>query len=136
MRLLRLFLVLVLGVALIGLAIANRGLVSVNLLPASVSSWLGGSWSVKAPMFLVILLALLIGMVLGMLWEWLRESPLRAESGRRAQQLTDLERETGHLRKTFSAPKDEVLAILDAPKPDSAARAPAQPPSGNVPALR
>lgn len=117
MRLLRLILVVVLAVLLVGIALANRSLVTVGLFPAGLAAWLGGQFAVTMPLFLVILLSLLIGVVLGLIWEWLRESGIRALAQRRGFELVRVEREAGQLRKTFSAPKDDVLAILDAPKP-------------------
>lgn len=133
MRLIRLLFVVLLGLVLVGLAVANRGPVTVNLLPGSVANWLGGRWSVEAPVFLVILLALLAGVVGGMLWEWLREAAMRGESAARAHRLAELERETGDLRQTFSAPRDDVLAIIDAPR--AASKAGPAPTAGGAPAL-
>ena len=60
-----------------------------------------------------------IGMLLGLIWEWLRESQLRTESARRARDIAQLEREVGGLRTRNAQPRDEVLAILDAPAAQS-----------------
>lgn len=116
MRVLRLILVVVLAVLLIGIALANRSLVTVGLFPAGLATWLGGQFAVTMPLFLVIFLAILTGLVLGLIWEWLRESGIRTLAQRRSFELVRVEREAGQLRKTFSAPKDDVLAIIDAPK--------------------
>ncbi|MDN3711694.1 hypothetical protein QWZ10_07340 [Paracoccus cavernae] len=64
--------------------------------------------------------AIMFGVVIGLVWEWLREAGLRAESNRRAQALAKLERELGHLRTTHSGPQDEVLAILEQAKSGNA----------------
>ena len=122
MRYLRMLFVAVLAISLLTVALANRQIVDVSLFPGQFGQYLGGTWSARMPLFLVILLSLLIGMVLGLIWEWLRESHLRQESNRRAFELRQLEREVGGLRTTHAAPRDEVLAILDAPR---AAPAPA-----------
>ena len=138
MRYLRMMFVVVLAVVLLTVALANRQMVSVSLFPGQFGQFLGGTWTATMPLFLVILLSLLIGMVLGLIWEWLRESHLRQESSRRAFELQRLEREVGGLRVTHSAPRDDVLAILDAPAsaPSSASAAPAAPPAmGTAPAL-
>lgn len=124
MRYLRMLFVAVLAISLLTVALANRQIVDVSLFPGQFGQYLGGTWSARMPLFLVILLSLLIGMVLGLIWEWLRESHLRQESNRRAFELRQLEREVGGLRTTHAAPRDEVLAILDAPR---AAPAPAVP---------
>lgn len=133
MRYLRMLFVAVLAISLLTVALANRQIVDVSLFPGQFGQYLGGTWSARMPLFLVILLSLLIGMVLGLIWEWLRESHLRQESNRRAFELRQLEREVGGLRTTHAAPRDEVLAILDAPR---AAPAPAVPGQTTLPAPR
>ena len=131
MRYLRMLFVAVLATSLLTVALANRQIVDVSLFPGQFGQYLGGTWSARMPLFLVILLSLLIGMVLGLIWEWLRESHLRQESNRRAFELRQLEREVGGLRTTHAAPRDEVLAILDAPR-----AAPAVPGQTSLPAPR
>lgn len=140
MRYLRMLFVVVLAVALITLALANRQIVDVSLLPAQVGQYLNGTWSARMPLFLVIMLSLLVGMVLGLVWEWMREAHLRQESSRRAFELQKLEREVGGLRQTHAAPRDEVIAILDARRaapPAATAPAPgSSPAAGRLPAAR
>lgn len=136
MRYLRMFFVAVLAIAMITVSLANRELVQVSLLPGQFAAYVGHSWTARMPLFLVILLALLVGMVLGLVWEWLRAAHLRQELGRRAVALASLEREVGGLRTQHAAPRDEVLAILDAPRPAAVGQAPRPLPTGSVPALR
>lgn len=120
MRFIRLVFVVLLAVALIGIALANREVVSLNVLPANLGAYLGIDWVLTMPLFLLVFLAMLAGMVLGLIWEWLRESHLRAESKRRAHEISKLEREVGQIRQQHRAPKDDVLAILDNGKPTKA----------------
>lgn len=120
MRFLRLLFVTLLGLFLILLALANREIVTLNAFPAQFGQFLGGQWSVRMPLFLVLFLAIAFGMLMGLIWEWLREAHLRRESTYRAQQVAKLEREVGSLRDRHVAPRDEVLAIVD-----SAPRTPA-----------
>lgn len=120
MRYVRMLLVALLAIILVGVALANRQLVSVSLFPGRLDRYMGGDWQVQMPLFLVIILALLAGMILGLIWEWMRETAVRQESARRAHDLQVLEREVRGLRVTHHAPRDEVLAILDAPKPGPA----------------
>lgn len=120
MRYVRMLLVALLAIILVGVALANRQLVTVSLFPGRLDRYMGGEWQVQMPLFLVIILALLAGMILGLIWEWMRETAVRQESARRAHDLQVLEREVRGLRVTHHAPRDEVLAILDAPKPGPA----------------
>lgn len=122
MRYVRMLFVVVVAVVLLTLALANRQMVNVRAFPGQLDTYVGGNWSLNMPLFLVILLALLVGMVLGLVWEWLREAHLRRESSRRAFELTRLEREVGSLRTVHKAPRDEVLAILDGPNASTASR--------------
>ena len=83
MRILRMAFLGLLALALITMALANREIVNVRLFPANFDAYLSGNWSASMPLFLVILLAMAVGMLLGLIWEWLRESQLRAESARK-----------------------------------------------------
>ena len=133
MRFIRLLFVLTLAVLLLAIALANRGAVTLKAFPASLDQYFGGSWQVTVPLFLVIFLAIVFGIIVGFIWEWLREAHLRAESKARAQDLARLQREVGDLRRTHAAPMDEVLAILD----DAPARGPRNTaPAANLPAPR
>ncbi|MDO5658014.1 MAG: LapA family protein [Paracoccus sp. (in: a-proteobacteria)] len=125
MRIIRLIFVVFMALLLIGIALANRGAVTMRLFPANFDRYLGGAWEVTMPLFLIVLLAMLVGMLAGLVWEWLREAPIRSQAARAQEQCERLQREVGSLRDTHHAPKDEVLAILDAPKTPVAAPAPA-----------
>lgn len=119
MRFIRMIFLAVLAIVLVVIAFANRGVVAVRLVPEELAWVFGGrDLSLNLPLFLVVLLALLVGMVLGLVWEWLRESQLRRESARRAFHLARLEREA----RPHVPPSDDVLALLErapAPKGDA-----------------
>lgn len=125
MRAIRLAFVILLAIVLIGIAMANRGLVTISLFPANFGQYLGGSWSLTMPIFLALFLAILFGVLVGFVWEWLRESAIRAEASRKAGQVQRLEREVAQLRDRHAAPRDEVLAIVDGPNPPALSSAPA-----------
>lgn len=120
MRYLRLLFVVALALVLVAVALANRGAVTLSLFPANFGQYLGGDWSLQVPLFLVILGAFALGMLAGLVWEWLREAHIRREARLRQAQVDRLEAELGHLRQRHAAPKDDVLAILDAPAPAAA----------------
>jgi len=122
MRFLRLIFVAALAIILIAVALANRDIVTLSAFPANFGQYLGGRWSVDLPLFLVIFLAFALGMLAGLVWEWLREAPIPREARAQADRATRLENEVGHLRHRHAAPKDEVLAILDRPKATTPAR--------------
>lgn len=113
MRAIRIFFVVVLAIVLILVATANRAPITVGLLPDNIAAFTGRAWTLTLPAFLALFLAMVFGMLVGLVWEWLREAHLRAESKSRAHDLARLQREVGDLRRTHAAPKDEVLAIID-----------------------
>ncbi|WBU54548.1 lipopolysaccharide assembly LapA domain-containing protein [Paracoccus sp. SCSIO 75233] len=133
MRFIRLLFVAVLAIILVGIALANRGTVTVRAVPEGLEQYFWGGWQITIPLFLVIFLAILFGIVIGLIWEWLREAHIRSEAARRKEEVAQLQREVGSLRDTHNAPRDEVKAILDKPKPVPSAE-PA--PGSTLPATR
>ena len=116
MRFIRLLFVAALAIVLIAIALANRGMVTVRAFPAGFEQYLGFDWQLNLPLFLIIFLSIVFGIVIGFIWEWLREAHIRSESSRRKFEVDRLEREVGSLRKQHNAPNDEVLAIIDQPR--------------------
>lgn len=113
MRYIRYVFLAVLAVILITLALANRDVVTLNLLPAELSGFLGLSWQVTLPLFIVIFLGIIAGILVGFVWEWIRERRLRAEGKRAKRAAVDLAREVKTLKTDPAKPRDEVLALLD-----------------------
>lgn len=115
MRFIRLIFVVLLALVLVGIALANRETVILSAFPANFGQYLGGTWSIALPLFLVIFVAFALGMLAGLVWEWLREAHIRREARYRGAEVARLESEVDHLRDRHAAPQDEVLAILEAP---------------------
>ncbi len=116
-RYLRLAFLGVFGLSLIAVAIANRGLVQVRLLPDDLAALTGLAWAVDLPLFLVIFAGILAGVLVGFVWEWFREAGIRGSASQNAREVMRLERELASLRDARGdAPKDEVLALLDRPQ--------------------
>ncbi|RMF39348.1 MAG: DUF1049 domain-containing protein [Alphaproteobacteria bacterium] len=111
MRYVRYLLLAVILVFVVLLALANRGFVTLRLMPDA----LGGLFqrSVEMPLFLVILLALLLGVALGYVLEWGREMRQRREAAQARRRIQELERELAELRSQRGEVKDEVLALLE-----------------------
>ncbi|WP_405405291.1 lipopolysaccharide assembly LapA domain-containing protein [Paracoccus sp. Ld10] len=115
MRFIRLIFIAALALLLVGIALANREMVTLFLFPANFGQYLGGTWSLTLPLFLVIFVAFALGMLAGLVWEWLREAHIRREARQRNAEVVRLEGEVDHLRDRHAAPRDDVLAILDEP---------------------
>ena len=71
MRFIKYLLLAVILIAIVVLAVANRGPVTLRLLPDGLSMF--GQRSIELPMHLVGLALILTGMILGYIFEWLRE---------------------------------------------------------------
>ena len=113
MRYIRYLFLAVLGVALIAVALANREIVSLKLLPEGLARIAGMNQSVELPLFAVIFGGAIVGLLVGFVWEWLREHKHRAEVNRKAREVGKLEKEVKRLKGEKHKGKDEVLALLD-----------------------
>ena len=113
MRYIRYFCIAIFAVALISVALANRAMVELKVLPDEVAGWFAVTPSVNLPLFLVILGAIGAGLLVGFIWEWIREHGERAEKARLARETRRLEREVARLKGEKHQGKDEVLALLD-----------------------
>ncbi|WP_299676766.1 LapA family protein [uncultured Roseobacter sp.] len=113
MRYIRYACIAVFGIALIAVAIANRGLVSLQLIPSEVAGWFSVNPQIELPLFIVIFGGIVVGLLVGFVWEWVREHGQRAEAARQAREMRRLEREIARLKDEKNAGKDEVLALLD-----------------------
>ena len=110
MRALKLLLLGLILVALVVLALANRELVTLQLLPAGMARVM--PLSVELPLFLVILISIVAGIVIGYLFEWLREHKHRRRAVREGREAARLSEEVDRLRRQSGKPDDEVLALL------------------------
>lgn len=105
-----------LGLALLTIALANRGPVTLQLLPEEIAAFADWNYSVTLPLFLVILGFIVFGLAIGYAAEWLREHKHRAAASENRRERQRLEREVDKLKTPAPGSGDEVLAILDGPK--------------------
>lgn len=101
------------GLILVVVALANRGAITVNLVPEEIAGFLPFSNSYTLPLFLVILGSILAGLLIGFVWEYIREFKQRNEAAKRKRELGRLEREVEGLRAKTGEGKDDVLALLE-----------------------
>ncbi|SIS69676.1 Protein of unknown function [Roseivivax lentus] len=113
MRYIRYAFLAAVAIVLIAVALANRGMVTLQLLPTDLSELLGLQRTLSLPLFLVIFGGIVVGLVLGFVWEWLREHKHRAEAAQKDREVKRLERELKRTQSERDKDKDEVLAILD-----------------------
>jgi lipopolysaccharide assembly protein A len=113
-RYLRLIFLGLVGLSLLTVALANRAAVSVRLLPDDLATLAGLNWTMELPLFVVIFGGIVVGVLIGFVWEWFREHGHRATASIKAREVTRLERELAVLKdSTSTPPKDDVLALLE-----------------------
>ncbi|MEM7489337.1 MAG: LapA family protein [Pseudomonadota bacterium] len=115
MSFLRIVFLGLLAFVLLVLALANRAPVTLRLLPEDLASYLGLRVDATLPLFVVIFLAIGLGLLIGFVWEWLREHKHRAEARAQRSEKERLERELAKTKGTVPE-QDEVLALLDEPR--------------------
>ncbi|MEM6577744.1 MAG: LapA family protein [Pseudomonadota bacterium] len=113
MRYLRYASIAIFGIALVLVALANRQTVSVQILPPELSGVAALNPTYQMPLFIVIFGGVLAGLLIGFIWEWIREGKERAEATRQRRELAQLRAEVKQLKGEKHQGKDEVLALLD-----------------------
>ncbi|MEH6361624.1 MAG: LapA family protein [Amylibacter sp.] len=98
---------------LIVVAVANRQPVELQLLPNDLDAFTPFSGQITVPLFLVIFGGILAGLLIGFVWEYLREFKIRNNLSKTKKQVRHLEREVGKLREKTGEGKDEILALLE-----------------------
>ncbi|EEX08253.1 conserved hypothetical protein [Ruegeria lacuscaerulensis ITI-1157] len=103
----------VLGIVLVSVSLANRQTVHLQLMPDALAELLGFNLSTNLPLFLVVLGGVVAGLVIGFIWEWLREYKHRKDATVKKTEVKKLEREVKKLKKKQTQGEDDVLALLD-----------------------
>ena len=107
----------IVGLCLIIIGLANREMVTVRAMPEALADLLAISPDLQLPLFVVIFIGVGAGLLIGFLWEWVREHRIRAESRSRAREVESLKREVAQLRRNNAegdgTTGDDVLAILE-----------------------
>ncbi len=115
-RYLRYLILAAVGLALLVVALANRTPVLLKALPDDFAAFLGLTWQMELPVFVVLFGGIVLGVLVGFLWEWAREHKHRATASTKSREVTRLERELATMRDATSVPQDDIIALLDKPK--------------------
>lgn len=110
MRTIKLVILGLILLALVLVALANREMVTLNLLPAGMARVM--PLSVQVPLFVVGLGGVVIGMVIGYIFEWLREHKHRRRAAQKTREAERLSSEMQRLRQTTGKHEDDVLTLL------------------------
>lgn len=104
---------LLVAAILVTVGLANRGLVELRLLPEALEARVGALPDIELPLFLVILAGVALGLLIGFVWEWIREIPERAQARAATQELQRLRAQVAAGQR--EAARGDVLAGLDLP---------------------
>ena len=106
MRTVKLIVLGLLAVILIALGVANMAAVDLYLLPAAL---FGESFSIKGlPLAVVILAAVLMGILVGQVIEFLREHKQRREARQKRREIVQLRQEVTRLRAKLGDRESEL----------------------------
>lgn len=105
----------IVALCLIIVGLANRGMVTLHAMPTALAKLLKISPDVQVPLFVAIFLGVGAGMLIGFVWEWLRESRFRADRRVKTREVDRLKREMSRMRDADGDGKDDVLQLLEAP---------------------
>ena len=112
MRLIRTLFLFCLATLLFLLSLANSEKVTLHFLPENLTALFEIEMTVSIPLFLVFFSGIFIGLVIGFLWEWLREYKFRVEANNYQKRLFRAETELSELHAKENK-KDDVLTLLE-----------------------
>jgi putative membrane protein len=114
MAYLRIAFAAIVAIVLVTVALANRAMIEVKLLPDTLAALLGFNLDFRLPLFILLGLAVVVGLLLGFIWEWFREMSYRAEAKKLARQNDAMRTELDRARKVApSMHKDDVRALVE-----------------------
>ena len=112
MRFVRTLFLIFLAITLVVISLANSENVSLSLLPSDITSLIGTTLSINIPLFLVFFSGIFIGLIIGFVWEWLREYKFRVEANLNEKRLSRAETELSELHARDNK-GDDVLTLLE-----------------------
>jgi hypothetical protein len=105
----------IVGLCLILIGLANRDFVTVRAMPAALGDLFGIAPDIQLPLFVVLFIGVGAGLMIGFLWEWVREYHIRADRRAKAREVETLKREIAQMRGEAATAngQDDVLALLE-----------------------
>ena len=110
MRYIRTIILVLLAIILVTVALANREPLTLRLLPEALQGLFGLSWQITLPTFIILLGTVMMGVLLGFVWEWVREHRYRSAAAQERRERLRLEAERA---KTQPEPKNDIVAYVD-----------------------
>ena len=112
-RYIRVIFLTCLSIIILTLAVANRELVDIRILPSELEGFLGGGMIFSIPIFVLFLCGVIFGLFVGFVWEWIREMKHRSASNRKSKELAKVENELSQLKRESGQNEDEIMLLLN-----------------------
>ncbi|OSP56546.1 LapA family protein [Pseudoruegeria sp. SK021] len=113
MRTIKYLILGLIGLCLVVIGFANRGAVTLTLLPDEFVPFTGFNLQITLPIYLVVFGGIVVGLLLGFFWEWMREHKHRREAVVNRREKAVLATEVKKLKSDRNDGKDDVLALLE-----------------------
>ncbi|MEM7499886.1 MAG: lipopolysaccharide assembly protein LapA domain-containing protein [Pseudomonadota bacterium] len=110
LRIVKFAVLLVICIVLVVSGVANMEFVSLRLLPPELGLE-GVPPPLELPLTVVILGAMLVGFIIGEIFEWIRETKHRRERNNRGREIQALRAENARLKAKLSDPKEDLPRI-------------------------
>ena len=112
-RYIRVIFLTCLFITILTLAVANRELVDIRILPSELEGFLGGGMIFSIPIFVLFLCGVIFGLFVGFVWEWIREMKHRSAASRKSKELAKVENELSQLKRESGQNEDEIMLLLN-----------------------
>jgi len=117
-RIIKIVFLALVAIVLAVVGFANRAPVTLRLFPDELVPFTGVNLEVTVRLYVVVFAAIAVGVLLGFVWEWLREARFRAEATRERRERARLSAEVAKLKSDHRPEgKEEILALVEKRKP-------------------
>jgi uncharacterized integral membrane protein len=106
-----------LGIVIVGLAVANREVVTVSFDPFNAAS---PAFALKAPLFLLVLILVIVGVIIGGVAAWLKQGKWRRTARRLDAELHNARAENEMLLRRLEAAGTSASSSSRALRPPAA----------------
>ncbi|MCA8884098.1 MAG: LapA family protein [Rhodobacteraceae bacterium] len=113
MRIIKFLLLALIAIVLVIIDFANRQPVTLTLLPEDLVPFLKFNYSITLPLYAVVLGGIAVGLLLGFVWEWVREHKHRSEAVAQRREKALLAKEVQKMKSDRNEGKDEIIALLE-----------------------
>lgn len=111
LRNIKLVVLAIIMLAIVTLALANRDPVTLHVLPGGFRYL--APYDLEVPLFLVILVSIFAGLLIGYILEWLREHKHRRLAAEKQREASKLKQEVTTLKRKTMSEADELLSLVD-----------------------